>query len=178
MTTPSWWDRPNQYCSPYCTHPHVHRFQNIPAPERPTIDETIMEIAYLWSKRSTCNRGSRGSVGAVLARDSRVIGTGYNGVPPGMRHCQHDGIVDDARSCVRAIHAERNALNFAARHGVRVEGATLYTTVSPCIPCCYDILACGIVRVVYHQPYRITDGLNALLTGGVEIFQMPWTEPE
>lgn len=136
-----------------------------------------MNIAYVWAKRSTCNRGTMGAVGAVLARDGRIIGSGYNGVPPGVRHCQHDGTVDPVNVCTRAIHAERNALNFAARHGVRTEGATLYTTVSPCVSCCNDILACGIARVVFHQPYRIQDGLHMLFTRKVEIFQMPWTEP-
>jgi dCMP deaminase len=136
--------------------------------ERPTVDETFIQIAALWALRSTC---SRANVGAVLARDGRTIASGYNGVPPGMRHCTHDGVLDPVDSCPRANHAERNVIAFAARYGVSTDGATLYTTHSPCWMCGPDILAAGIRRLVYAMPYRVDDpgysGLPLLAEAGI-----------
>lgn len=138
--------------------------------ERPSIDRTFLEIAQLWARRSTCTRAQ---VGAVLARDGRTIASGYNGAPPGMRHCQHDGVVDPVHTCTRANHAERNVIAFAAKYGVATDGATLYTTHSPCLACGLEILAAGIVRVVYSVSYRTADpgysAMDVLLEGGVEM---------
>jgi dCMP deaminase len=139
---------------------------------RPTVDQTFMEIAHLWSLRSTCTRAQ---VGAVLARDGRAISSGYNGAPPGMRHCQHDGVIDPADTCTRASHAERNAIAFAARYGVSTDKTTLYVTHSPCVACGLEVISAGITRVVYAIPYRVTEpaysGLPMLAEAGIWIEQ-------
>lgn len=137
---------------------------------RPTIDETLLQIAALWAQRSTCGRAN---VGAVLAREGRIIASGYNGAPPGMRHCQHDGVVDPVDTCYRANHAERNVIAFAARYGVATHQATLYTTHSPCAACGLEIIAAGIEKVIYTTPYRVDDpnysGLSMMLEAGIWI---------
>lgn len=114
-----------------------------------------MDIAWVWAQRSTCQHLN---VGAVLARESRVIASGFNGSPPGLPHCQHDKETKRTR-CTNTIHAEANALAFAARYGVSTVDATLYTTHSPCKTCAGLLVAAGIVRVVYSYVYQ-TDGLG------------------
>lgn len=149
-----------------------------PRVERPTLDMTLMTIAYAWQDRSTC---ARNHVGAVVSREGRVISTGYNGAPAGMAHCEHDPqalsrpmIIDlsGRRGCLIAIHAEANALSYAARHGVAVEGATIHTTLSPCYACAQLIVAAGLTRVVYDRPYRDETGLELLRAAGVTVDYM------
>jgi dCMP deaminase len=127
---------------------------------RPTIDETLMDIARVWSRRSTCPRLS---VGAVLARDGRDLSGGYNGSPRGLPHCVH---VDD-EPCTDSLHAEENALLNAAYHGVSSRGTTLYCTHSPCKACAGRIINAGVVAVVYALPYRSDAGLARLAVAGV-----------
>lgn len=140
---------------------------------RPDIDITLMTIASVWEERSTC---SRNHVGAVIAKDGRHIGSGYNGAPAGMPHCEHvpieemyqprileRAVIENPRAgCKIAIHAEANAIAYCARHGVSIEGATLYTTLSPCYSCSQLIIAAGLVRVVYGRQYRDKAGLDLL----------------
>lgn len=133
---------------------------------RPTIDETMLDTAELWARRATC---SRLSVGAVLAREGRVLATAYNGAPAGLPHCSHD--VDEP--CAQSVHAEANALLWAARHGVSALGAALYVTHAPCLGCSGLIINAGIKRVVYRNEYRSHDGINRLLEAGIRIFRVP-----
>lgn len=148
---------------------------------RPTVDHVLMAAANLWEHRSTC---SRNQVGVVIAKDGRHIGSGYNGAPAGMPHCEHPvmeirfnidppavaGVAWPAdRGCRVAIHAEANALAYCARNGVAVEGATIYTTLSPCHSCAQLIVAAGLVRVVYGRAYRDVDGINLLVSAGVVV---------
>lgn len=136
---------------------------------RESWDGFFLRMAELVSTMSTC---ARVSVGAVLVRDRRVISTGYNGVPSGDQHCQeyfrdcHGPAPFDEHAMFsqkRELHAEMNAILFAARHGVSVEGTTLYTTISPCDNCAKAILAAGITRVVYAKEYdRGMDGIQFL----------------
>lgn len=123
--------------------------------------ELFMEAAALFAKRSTCLRGN---VGCVIVQDRRIVASGYNGAPPGMEHCTKVGCGDEAggAGCQRSIHAEANALAFAARHGVPVEGATLYCTHGPCLRCAQLMASAGIHRVYYRKPYRTTEGLQLL----------------
>lgn len=137
--------------------------------ERPDIDETLMGIAVLWSQRGTC---SRAAVGVVVALEGRIITTGYNGAPAGMPHCDHaEDFVSGANQvgCTNAVHAEANALAFAARNGTATNGATLYTTLTPCVPCAQLIINAGIKRVVAHTPYRVMDGWDLLLRAGIKL---------
>lgn len=152
---------------------------------RPDRDETLMQIAEVMAQRGTC---SRAQVGAVIARDSRVLVTGYNGAPAGMPHCDHtnDGpdMWDDWRrpigwiingqhqnhtGCSVAVHAEANVIAYAARYGTSLVEATLYTTWSPCPACAMLIVNSGIVRVVYRNEYRLTDGLDLLRNGKIKV---------
>jgi len=127
--------------------------------DRPNWDEYFMNIAELVSKRSTCLR--RG-VGAVLVRDRRILATGYNGAPSGMRHCLDAGCVreqlnvpsGERHELCRGLHAEQNAIIQAALHGVSIKGSTLYCTNHPCIICSKMIINAGIVLVIVRDHYR------------------------
>lgn len=129
---------------------------------RPSVESVLMQTAHAFSSRSTC---SRLHVGAVLARDSRVIATGYNGAPAGMPHCRHQTA---GEPCISAVHAEANAVAFAARHGIATDGATLYVTHSPCLECAKLLVNAGVARVIYATRYRLADGLRLLAICGVD----------
>lgn len=118
---------------------------------RPTHDEMFMAMAYLVAARSTCNRGH---VGAVIVDDRRPVSIGYNGAPPGMKHCTEVGC-DPPDGCERTIHAEANSIAWAARRGISLEGTTMYATHSPCRMCASLIIAAGISHFVYDQEYRL-----------------------
>jgi len=132
---------------------------------RPTLDAVLLETAYVMSLRSTC---SRAHVGVVVALDGRICATGYNGAPRGLPHCDHDAAPDDA-GCRTAAHAEANAVAFAARHGVALDGATLYTTLSPCASCAMLIVNAGITRVIFAVGYRNADGVGLLESADVVV---------
>lgn len=152
--------------------------------KRPTIDAALMAIATIWQDRSTCDRNH---VGAVIAKDGRHIGSGYNGAPAGMQHCHHDethvhmnrpypsspgwplGTVPVDRGCKIAIHAESNAIAYAARNGVAVAGATIYSTLSPCYACAQLIIAAGLTRVVFNRAYRDSSGIELLRSAGLTV---------
>lgn len=117
-------------------------------------DDYFMEMAYLVSKRGTCNRKR---VGAILVQGRRVIATGYNGAPSGFPDCDEVGHLmvqmGDRSSCVRTIHAEHNAVLQCALHGVSPDGATLYTTASTCFDCFKMVAQVGIQRIVHAEIY-------------------------
>ena len=110
-----------------------------------------MAIARAVATRATC---SRRSVGAVVVRDKRILATGYNGAPVGMRHCDHTGGADlrDGH-CARSTHAEQNALVQAARYGTGIAGGTIYLTDHPCLTCVKLLVNAGITRIVYEDSY-------------------------
>lgn len=114
-------------------------------------DSYFMQIAAVVASRATCDRKH---VGALLVRDRIILSTGYNGSIRGMPHCDDVGHVLENGHCVATIHAEANAILQAARNGVRIEGAELYTTASPCWPCFKMVANTGIKRIVYGEFYR------------------------
>jgi dCMP deaminase len=126
--------------------------------ERPSWDEYFMDIVGLVSKRSTCLRRR---VGAVLVRDKRILATGYNGPPTGVRHCTEVGCLRDKlkipsgerHELCRGLHAEQNAIIQAALHGVTTKDATIYCTNHPCIICSKMIINSGINKIVYREGY-------------------------
>lgn len=128
----------------------------------------MMGIARMVSLRGTCDRLH---VGAAIARDSRVISTGYNGNVSGATHCRHFEHLGE-EGCETAVHAESNAIVFAARHGVAVEGAELWTTHQPCIHCAKLIINSGIFRVWFEHDYRLREGLELLIVSGIEVFRV------
>ena len=150
---------------------------------RPTMEHTLMAIASVMSKRSTC---SRNQVGCVVALEGRILATGYNGAPAGMQHCDHtctcskgDHVLDINQhslkcakgTCLLSVHAEANAVAFAARNGIPLKGSSLYTTLSPCVPCAQLIINAGIIEVTFDVLYRITDGIELLTEAGVRVQQ-------
>jgi len=138
--------------------------------KRPSRVTCFMETAKIWSERGTCPRGV---VGVVLVRDNRIISIGYVGSPPGEVHCYERGclIRSQEEGCIRTIHAEINAILFAARQGISTEGTALYTTLSPCFRCCQVILSAGISEVIYLEEYRDKVGLEYLKERGVKVSQ-------
>ena len=127
---------------------------------RPSWDEYFIGLANYVGTRATCDRGRSG---CVIARDKRVISTGYVGSPPGLPHCDdvghdmhivigEDGIKSE--HCLRTIHAEQNALAQAARFGVELNGGTLYCKMTPCHVCAKLIISAGIKRVVAENDYQ------------------------
>ncbi len=114
-------------------------------------DRYFMNLAVQAATRSTCPRKS---VGAVVVRDRAVLATGYNGSIRGLAHCSEVGCLMENDHCVRTVHAEANAILQAARHGVRIEGADIYVTASPCWECFKLIANAGIRRVLYGEFYR------------------------
>lgn len=126
---------------------------------RPAWDDYFLDIVGLVAKRATCLRRR---VGAALVRDRRILATGYNGAPSGLRHCLAIGCLreqnhipsGERHELCRGLHAEQNAIIQAALHGVSVKGATLYCTNHPCIICSKMIINAGIVRIVVAGDYR------------------------
>lgn len=117
---------------------------------RPGWDEYFMEIARTVATRATCPRAS---VGAVLTRDKRILTTGYNGAPRGVAHCTDVGCIMVDGHCLRATHAEANAIVQGALHGVSLAGATAYCTHQPCSACSKLLISAGVQRIVYADAY-------------------------
>jgi dCMP deaminase len=127
---------------------------------RPSWDEYFMEMANTVSKRATCDRGKSG---CVIVRDRQLLVSGYVGSPAGFPHCDEvghqmkqvtheDGIITS--HCMRTIHAEQNAICQAAKLGISIAGATIYTRMTPCRTCAMLIINCGIERVVCERKYH------------------------
>lgn len=135
---------------------------------RPDWDHYFMEIAQVVARRSNC---SRRQVAAVIVKDHRIISTGYNGTPRGIKNCFEGGCPrcnSDTPSGSRldeciCSHGEENAIVQAAYHGIAVKDATLYTTFSPCLLCAKMIINSGIIEVVYQERYTIDDISQRLL---------------
>ncbi len=136
---------------------------------RPPWDDYFMALARIVATRSTCDRLR---AGAVLVKNNRIIATGYNGAPPGLPHCDGPaGHLMEEGHCIRTLHGEENAiLQVAAVGGISTEGATLYTTFSPCYQCVKKIIMAGIKKVVIGAVYANTLSTEeALNAGGVEL---------
>lgn len=129
-------------------------------------DSYFMEIARVVSSRATCDRKL---VGAVIVRDRIILSTGYNGSIRGMPHCDEAGHMMEDGHCVATLHAEANAIIQAARNGVAIAGATIYTTASPCWPCFKLIANAGIVRIVFGEFYRDDRIFEIAKTLGIEL---------
>ena len=135
-----------------------------PSPDnRPSRTDVNLEIAEVIAQRGTC---SRAKVGAVIAREGRIIATGYNGAPAGLPHCNH--ALNEMEGCKNAEHAERNAIVYAARYGLSTDGCNLYATYSPCLDCARAIINAGIISVHFRNKYRDESGLQLLTQAGVE----------
>lgn len=128
---------------------------------KPSFSHIFMNLALDLAKRSHCIKAQ---VGAVLVKDTRIISIGYNGPPAGTHNCdeewpEHGCPRDSKGSCSLALHAEENAILFAVKNGAQLEGATLYTTLSPCLSCARLIFSSGVKKVYYQKSYAEYKGL-------------------
>ncbi|GAB3902147.1 cytidine/deoxycytidylate deaminase family protein [Larkinella knui] len=146
---------------------------------KPRFDDIFMELAVNLSKRSHCIKAQ---VGAVLTKETRIISIGYNGPPSGTHNCDEEfpgvGCPRDSKgSCSLALHAEQNAILYAAKNGAVIEGATIYVTLSPCIACARIIFSMKIAKVVFLHSYAqykgipTDEGVEFLRKFGVETVQ-------
>lgn len=144
---------------------------------RPGWDEYFMEMSYVISKRATCLRRK---VGAIIVKDRRILSTGYNGAPKGLKHCTEIGSClreelkipsGERHEICRGVHAEQNAIIQAAVFGISIEGATLYTTNFPCSICAKLIINASIKKVVYAEAYKDELSLELFKEAGVEVVQ-------
>lgn len=143
---------------------------------RPSWDEYFLGMANYVGGRATCDRGRSG---CVIVRDKRVVSTGYVGSPPGLPHCDDVGhemhkIVNEDGSesmhCVRTAHAEENAIAQAARFGVKVDGATVYSRMVPCFVCAKLCITAGVKRIVSEKDYHSSKRSKEILKkAGVEL---------
>lgn len=125
---------------------------------RPSWSEYFMTITRMVAKRSTCLRRH---VGAVLVKEKRILATGYNGAPAGLRHCEEVGCLrqdasipsGERHELCRGLHAEQNAIIQAAYHGISIAGSTLYCTNKPCVICSKMLINAGIKKVIYEEGY-------------------------
>lgn len=142
---------------------------------RPSWDQYFMEMAEVTQKRSTCLRRQ---VGAVIVKDKRIMATGYNGAPIGIKHC------DERGGCLReklnvpsgqrhelcmALHAEQNAIIQAAHLGQSISGGTIYCTHQPCVICAKMIINAGIKRIVVKEGYPDDLSIEILKEAGLNI---------
>ena len=140
-------------------------------------DQRFMEMAHVIAGWASCYQENR-KIGAVIVKNKRIMTTGYNGAPAGVKTCVERG------ECLRrklnipsgqrqevcyAVHAEQNAIIQAAKLGVSIDGATLYCTHQPCVMCAKMIVNSGIVRVVYQEGYPDEFAVEILREGGVQL---------
>lgn len=145
-------------------------------------DEYFMQIAQSAEARSNCIRNS---IGAVIVKEKRIIATGYNGTPAGIPNCvdggckrcsdRHANILktNERKDLCVCVHAELNALLQSAYHGVSTKGATLYSTIAPCLQCAKAIINAGIVEVIYKNHHTTegidTKGTDLLSKAGIKV---------
>ena len=142
--------------------------------ERPTWDEYFLSICKLIASRSTCLRRQ---VGAVIVKDKQILASGYNGAPTGIKHCDVVGCLREKlkvpsgqrHELCRALHAEQNAFLQAAKHGVSLDGASIYITTQPCSICAKMIINAGIKKVIIQGGYPDDLALEFLKEAEIEI---------
>ena len=146
------------------------------AHQRPSWDEYFLQMADLVGTRGTCDRGH---AGIVIVKDKRLLATGYAGSPIGLPHCDEvghemttvsneEGVT--SRHCIRTTHSETNAIANAARFGVSVDGATMYSTMVACYACAKVVINAGIKRFVASRDYHKSERTKQIFKeAGVEL---------
>ncbi len=144
--------------------------------QRPSWDDYFLELADAASKRATCDRGKSG---CVIVRDKQVLATGYVGSPAGLPHCDEVGhllkkVIQEngemSEHCLRTVHSEQNAICQAAKRGISIEGATIYTRMTPCRTCAMLLINCGIKKVVCERKYQLAEESEQLFAeAGIEL---------
>ena len=141
---------------------------------RPSWPQYFMEIATLVARRSTCLRRH---VGAILVKDKRVLATGYNGAPAGLRHCLDIGCLrqkgdipsGQQHELCRGLHAEQNVIIQAAYHGISIKDSILYCTNKPCVICSKMIINAGIRKVYFAEGYDDLLADKMMIEAGIEM---------
>lgn len=142
--------------------------------ERITWDQFFMAQSHLLALRSTCTRLA---VGATIVREKRIIAGGYNGSISGDEHCIEKGCYVVDNHCVRTVHAETNALLQCAKYGTPANGADIYVTHFPCLPCTKTIIQAGIRNVYYATDYKNNPyALELFEKAGVNVVYVPFDE--
>jgi len=150
---------------------------------RPGWDAYYLGIARAVAVRASC---SRRQVGAVIVVDNAIIATGYNGTPSGVlncdeggcRRCASDAPVGSGYDACICVHAEQNAIVFAARHGNATQGGVLYSTLRPCFGCAKEAIQAGIRRIAYGEPMVYQPELEEIYRwliaeSGIELVEVP-----
>ncbi len=145
---------------------------------RPTWDEYFASITRQVATRSTCLRRK---VGAIIVKDKRILTTGYNGAPMGVRNCLEIGTclreelgvpAGERHEICRGLHAEQNAILQSAYHGVQIRGSVIYSTTQPCALCAKMIINCGIKKIYYFEDYPDPLAVDLLDEAGVELIRL------
>lgn len=144
---------------------------------RPSWQDYFTSITELVSSRSTCTRRK---VGAVIVKDKMILATGYNGAPTGLPHCEEVGCLREQgrvpsgqrHELCRGLHAEQNALIQAARHGVSIKGADIYSTTMPCVICSKMLINAGIANIYYVEGYPDELSAKMLEDAGIGVIQV------
>ena len=144
---------------------------------RPSWETYFMDIAELVAKRSTCLRRA---VGSVVVKDKRILSTGYNGAPTGIKHCIDIGCLreklniasGERHELCRGIHAEQNAIIQAAFHGVSIKGSTLFCTNQPCLICAKMIINAGIIKIYYRDGYADPMAREMFKEAAIEVIKV------
>lgn len=131
-------------------------------------DETMLATAKLFGELSYCVKAK---VGAVIARDGRILATGYNGTVSGHDNCCEIEIDGVLKTSPFTVHAEQNVISYCAKNGISTDDATMYITLSPCQLCAKLIVQAGIKRVVFLDLYKDTSGLKFLKDCNIEILK-------
>jgi len=126
-------------------------------------DKSYLNMAQEWAKNSYCRRRQ---VGALIVKDKMIISDGYNGTPAGFENICED---EAGKTKAYVLHAEANAITKVAKSGNSSAGATMYVTTAPCLECAKLIIQAGITRLVFRDPYSVSDGIDLLKRVGVEI---------
>lgn len=136
-----------------------------------------MAITDLVAQRATCLRRR---VGAILVRDRRIVATGYNGAPSGIRHCLEVGCIRDQQGIpsgerhelCRGLHAEQNSIIQAALHGVSLQGSVLFCTNMPCSICSKMLINAGITKIYYREGYPDSMAADMLAEAGIPLLPL------
>ena len=140
-------------------------------------DQRFMELAWVISNWASCFKPNR-KIGCVIVKNKRIVTTGYNGAPAGIKTCVERG------ECLRkkigiasgthaelcyAVHAEQNAIIQAARYGINITGASIYVNTQPCIVCAKMLINAGIDEIVYQNPYPDELAMSMLEEAGMKL---------
>ena len=139
-------------------------------PDQTKLDKTYLKMCEDWAQLS---HAQRMKVGCLIVKDNQIISDGYNGTPTGFKNdCEETRHLLSGReelTLPEVLHAESNAITKLSRSTQSSEGATLYSTISPCFNCAKLIIQAGIKRVVFFNEYRYGNGINLLLKAKIKV---------